>query len=388
MGDVANILGVQPQRAVSTAAEEATKILAAKPVSGKITKLAKPKGMSREVYSLMGPDSIAPLVPANSKLMSGLKDKRTSKVHGKWVWAPFKNSARRYDCFITIIYAYFTSRSHLYLFSDGHEFHHWVKASMEYPDYPYAKFNIKIEAVMYSNEEYEVLLQSSQWNRSETDHLMDLCYQYDLRWPVIVDRYSLLPPRTLDEIRSRYYYVVARLKRSRTGVSEEVIKSEANVTLDIDFEKQRRANLELMFRKTKEDEVEEAQLKEELKSIDAALKKSKKSTSTEGGDSKNSNKSGQSRPGKNSAGSNSSNSIASTGTALYAYDPKIPPMPHVPSARRPYLQSTRLIRSDPSSTEISKSRLKKMDLLLRELGLPENMIPTRAVCDLYDEVCL
>ena len=95
MGDVANILGVQSQRLVGTAAEEAAKILSAKPVVVKSNKLPKPKGMSREVYSLIGADSIAPIAPANSKLVSGLKSKRASLVHGKWVWAPFTNSARR-----------------------------------------------------------------------------------------------------------------------------------------------------------------------------------------------------------------------------------------------------------------------------------------------------
>lgn len=95
MSDVANILGVQSQRGPTTAAEEATRILAARPVAGGAKKAPKPKGMSREVYSLMGTDSIAPVVPANSKAVTGLKSKRTSLVHGKWIWAPFTNSARR-----------------------------------------------------------------------------------------------------------------------------------------------------------------------------------------------------------------------------------------------------------------------------------------------------
>lgn len=94
MGDVANILGVQTQKGPSTAGEEAAKILAARPAPGK-PKAAKPKGMSREVFSLMGTDSIVSTVPANSKIVSSLKNKRTSAVHGKWVWAPFANSARR-----------------------------------------------------------------------------------------------------------------------------------------------------------------------------------------------------------------------------------------------------------------------------------------------------
>ena len=255
--------------------------------------------------------------------------------------------------------------------SDGMQLHHWVKASIEYPDYPYAKFNNKIEALTYNNEEYDVLLQSSSWNRSETDHLMDLCYRYDLRWPVIVDRYDLLPPRTLDEMRTRYYFIVSRLKKSRTGVPEAVIKSENYVTLDIEYEKQRRANLELQFRRTKENEVEEGRLKDEMKSIDASLKKIKKNTPSEA---------------KQGRGRTSAAAAAAAGGDLYAYDPKVPPKPHVPTAGRPFLQSSRLLPDDPKYLNVSKSRLDKMHLLLTELGIPENVTPTRAVCDLYDEV--
>lgn len=94
MSDVASILGVQQQRTSGSATEEVTKILAARPVAG-MQKAAKPKGMSREVYSLMTVDSIVPIVAANSKVTSGLKNKRQSLVHGKWIWAPFTNSARR-----------------------------------------------------------------------------------------------------------------------------------------------------------------------------------------------------------------------------------------------------------------------------------------------------
>lgn len=133
--------------------------------------------------------------------------------------------------------------------SDSQEFFHWVRAGIEYSDYPYAKFNNKVEAVKYSSEEYDVLLQSPHWTRSETDYLMELCYRLDLRWPVIADRYGLHPSRTLDDIRSRYYYIIARLKKSRTGLSEVVIRGENNVSLDIEYEQQRRANLELLFRK-------------------------------------------------------------------------------------------------------------------------------------------
>lgn len=56
-----------------------------------------------------------------------------------------------------------------------------------------------------------------------------------------------------------------------------------------------------------------------------------------------------------------------------------------PSSGKPCLQSTRLTSSDQSSG-LSRLLIKKMNSLLREFGLPETPLPTRAVCDAYDGV--
>lgn len=39
-----------------------------------------------------------------------------------------------------------------------------------------------------------------------------------------------------------------------------------------------------------------------------------------------------------------------------------------------------------AQTQLSKTLLRKMQCLLRELGLPETLMATRNVCDLYDQV--
>ena len=45
----------------------------------------------------------------------------------------------------------------------------------------------------YTDEEYSSLLSATdiRWSRAETDHLMDLCAQFDLRWNVISDRFKV-----------------------------------------------------------------------------------------------------------------------------------------------------------------------------------------------------
>ncbi|CAE7899124.1 DMAP1, partial [Symbiodinium sp. KB8] len=36
--------------------------------------------------------------------------------------------------------------------------HHWERATAEYPDYPFARFNKRVEVVRYTDEEYRTYL--------------------------------------------------------------------------------------------------------------------------------------------------------------------------------------------------------------------------------------
>ena len=152
----------------------------------------------------------------------------TSSTTRSWSWKAFSSTAR----------------------SDDAQFHHWVPSSVEYADYPYARFDVHLDPLIYSNEEYEQYLemdhnivmeeekeensvvvknddgeeeknktsrdlrtlhntnkqQRSQsqplqqkhlvhskvypWTKSETDSLLDLARAYDLRWPVIIDKWK------------------------------------------------------------------------------------------------------------------------------------------------------------------------------------------------------
>ena len=59
-----------------------------------------------------------------------------------------------------------------------------------------------------------------------------------------------------------------------------------------------------------------------------------------------------------------------------------------PAPGKPCLQSTRLSAPvDGGSVNLSKALLKKMQVMLKELlSVPDNMVPTKAVCDLHDQV--
>ena len=56
-----------------------------------------------------------------------------------------------------------------------------------------AKWNVKIARPQYSAEEYETHLKNSDWSKEETDYLMVLATDFDLRWVVIGDRYDYKP---------------------------------------------------------------------------------------------------------------------------------------------------------------------------------------------------
>lgn len=49
----------------------------------------------------------------------------------------------------------------------------------------------------------EVLVGLQNWSREETDQLFDMCERFDMRFIIIADRFS--PPRTVEELKQRYY---------------------------------------------------------------------------------------------------------------------------------------------------------------------------------------
>ena len=298
--------------------------------------------------------------------------------------------------------------------TDNESFYHWVKAEIDYLDYPYSKFNTKIDVVTYSDDEYEQVLKRDDWSRSETDHLMYLCLKYDLRWPVIVDRYTLTPPRTTEHLQERYYGIVSKIKALRAGATEAQMTNEAYTKFDVSFQKARRTQLELMLRKLKGDEEEEAALKEELKNIDAELKrkrsiskKDKTAVKDEAVAVDGTNGSSGNVPFQNansrrvgsgliipfssiddnssSSSSSSSNNNNISNSEHDGSNSRKQGAIELPSAGNPRLQSSRLVPLE-FTQDIAKSLTKKMSLLLNELGMPENPLPTRAVCDLVDAV--
>ena len=104
--------------------------------------------------------------------------------------------------------------------SDSAKFSHWRCVNDDLTkEYPFAKFNKQIKPVNYTEQEYNQYLNSDEsWTKAETDHLLELCKKYDLRFFIIHDRWdpSIFPSaknRTIDELKDRYYKVTGIMQK-------------------------------------------------------------------------------------------------------------------------------------------------------------------------------
>ena len=191
-------------------------------------------------------ENIPPSVKLGNRLIL------TGHAPRQWAWKSFTSSARR----------------------DSAQFHHWVRANVEYADYPYARFDVSLDPIVYTDEEYEAFLQMEveeladggydlitgekidvndklhaaaeeekkksssnntslqqqlsqsnkilPWTKAETDHLVELAQSCDLRWPVIIDRWhshfskgTVSSLRRIEDLQHRYYTVGSVIAQRR-----------------------------------------------------------------------------------------------------------------------------------------------------------------------------
>lgn len=409
------------------------------------SKAMKMTGISKEVMTLLGGNkqdalsaALPPIMPtllkermeeqetkddgAEVKVKVGNKWITSSKPARPWTWAPFASSSR----------------------TDGAMFRHWVRANVEYTDYPYAKFDIHLDPVIYSEEEYANYLQSDSWTKTETDKLMELARKFELRWAVIHDRwlshYSSqerggdIATRKVEDLQERYYTVAALLSQVRitqeagnelqalasttpdpsapdaTEKADQLLLETAaaralatavpkaqplitnlgtgttNKLFDAAQERERRAHLDRLWKRSKEEEQEELELRKELREIETQLRKLKKS----GGH----------------VLAAASNRMATASSAARNVSRSVTPIPGmtivdnpellnqnfvsnapVPMPQNPYLQSGRLAPpAAGGSVGLNKTMLTRMQQVLNELKIPPRPLPTKRVCDMYDSV--
>jgi DNA methyltransferase 1-associated protein 1 len=331
--------------------------------------------------------ALPPIAPSfHIKVGNKLIDSR--KATRKWAWDAFSSSAR----------------------NDGQLFSHWVRAGVDYPDYPYARFDVHLDSVLYNDEEYSQFLQDPLWTKSETDKLMDLARIMEMRWAVIHDRWrDTFQARPIEDLMYRYYHVAAALAQVRiqkeastevaalTSVTVEPEHTEQHLletaaaralaTCDplhqplisnlgtgtanknafhLEKERERRAHLNLIWNRTKEEELEEAELRKELILVDAQLRKLKKS-------------------GGHLPAARAVSPMPTVAESAAILQKSFAASAPTPVAGTPYLQSARQVPPAPGRG-INKNTLKRMDAVLEELNVTGKPLPTKRNCDMYDSV--
>lgn len=198
---------------------------------------------------------------------------RTLNYHR--VWTEFSSTARR----------------------DGWSPAHWERCSAtETADYPFAKFNKRTEVIKYSDDEYAEFIETDEviaacnvsgsaapWTREATDLLFDLARQYDLRWPIIHDRWVLRPTRPIEALKQRFYVVTTHIIEARESRKSKISPASLNslgqfknFAYNAAAEMERRRQLDKAFRAVPQSLQDEAARRAELAAVDAALTKLKK----------------------------------------------------------------------------------------------------------------
>jgi len=193
------------------------------------------KGLAREVQNLGGDNPIA-IVPE----VSVFKKRRyaSRKPAARWEHRTFRNSARGDEGALLLRHwrrkeegdpseslpnGDESRSSEANLAGD--------KQVEQIEDSAFAKFNVRVAVPQYSEDQYTSNLENGDWTKDETDYLFELVRDFDLRWPIIWDRYAYSPKappdqgsadvskavvpapksRTMEDLKARYYEVAAKM---------------------------------------------------------------------------------------------------------------------------------------------------------------------------------
>ncbi|KAG0455097.1 hypothetical protein HPP92_024098 [Vanilla planifolia] len=318
----------------------------------------KPDGISREVYALTG--GMAPLMPTVE--VSHLKRRPAAgKEKITWQWLPFTSSAR----------------------SDNLQLYHWVRVVNGVPptgDYQFAKYNKSVEVLKYTDEEYEKHLTDPMWTKEETDQLFYMCEHYDLRFIIIADRFPT--SRTIEELKSRYYYVsrallIARAPSAADVANHPLVKDHYNMAHEVE----RKRALSAVLSRTKQQELRDAEILSEAKRIMESRMASKGTESVDLPDDQT-NIEITEKGTRGDSPSPSSNMHPLSSAAPTAAIPEGSSTPASLRMLRLYLRTHALDQMvQAASSSAGPRTIKRVEQTLSDLGVHiKPKVPTKAVC--------
>ncbi|OAA76952.1 SWR1-complex protein 4 [Akanthomyces lecanii RCEF 1005] len=210
---------------------------ASRPVKKQKFSASRPnlKGLAREVHNLGGDNPIA-IVPE----VTQFKKRRLAnrKPAARWELREFRNSARDDASLILRHWRRKDTKQEPDATMTATTDEQGAAVVDAAPadgveDSAFAKYNVRVSVPQYSDDQYLQNLQNDDWSREETDYLIGLARDFDLRWPLIWDRYEWSPPamngeegadgdeskavvptaraRALEDLKARYYEVAAKM---------------------------------------------------------------------------------------------------------------------------------------------------------------------------------
>lgn len=279
------------------------------PRPSKKQKIGQPKpnlkGLAREVLNLGGDNPVS-IIPAKNQFKKRRLGGR--KPAARWELREFRNSGRDDRSLIlrhwrrvdTKDLAASSGERQQQLeaqLQDGGQEQNGEKkeseAERDIEDSAFAKFNVRIQVPQYSQDQYQVSLQKEDWTKEETDYLMEMASDFDLRWPLIWDRYEYQPPatngvtdadgdeskaivpatrpRSMEDLKARYYEVAAKMMAAQKPVQymtqQEYALHETMAHFNPKQEKLRKEFAMNSMSRSKEEAREEESLLLEIKRI-------------------------------------------------------------------------------------------------------------------------
>jgi DNA methyltransferase 1-associated protein 1 len=131
----------------------------------------------------------------------------------------------------------------------------------------FLRFNAKSKIFVYTNDDQYRLVESKSWSREETDALMRLAEQFDGRLLLVHDRWDGPTPRSLDEIKARFYEVQQRLASADSELSK--------FSFDLEGSVKRKRHAEILYNRNGNEVWEEFEAKKEFEPVAAELAKAK-----------------------------------------------------------------------------------------------------------------
>ncbi|OAA60727.1 SWR1-complex protein 4 [Cordyceps fumosorosea ARSEF 2679] len=259
------------------------------------------KGLAREVHNLGGDNPIA-IVPE----VTQFKKRRLAnrKPAARWELRGFRNSARDDASLVLRHWRRKDAKQDPDANTPAAMEDQGAASATEIPadgveDSAFAKYNVRVSVPQYTDDQYTQHLQNEEWTREETDYLIELARDLDLRWPIIWDRYEWNPPatngeadvdgdeskavvhtaraRALEDLKARYYEVAAKIMAVNKPVQymtqPEFALHELMTHYNPQHEKARREFAVNSLSRSREEAREEESLLMEIKRILARSEK-------------------------------------------------------------------------------------------------------------------